>query len=76
MKPKVIFILVVIALFLIILVQNTQVVTLRLFFWEAAMSQIILIPLIMIIGFVVGYFVAKLRGSDRAIKPSSNKQVG
>ncbi|MEE9611024.1 MAG: LapA family protein [Desulfatiglandales bacterium] len=73
MKPKVIFILVVILLFLIILIQNTQVVTLRLFFWEAAMSQIILIPLIMIIGFVVGYFVAKLKGSNRTHKTSSKQ---
>ena len=73
MKPKVIFILVVVVLFLIILIQNTQVVTLRLFFWEAAMSQIILIPLIMIIGFVVGYFVARVTGPNRTKKPSSNK---
>jgi uncharacterized integral membrane protein len=38
MRPKLIIVLVLIALFLIILIQNTQVVTLRLFFWKVGMS--------------------------------------
>lgn len=63
MKPKTIVILVVIAFFLIILIQNTQVVTLRLLFWKVGMSQIILVPLIMVIGFIIGYLVAKVTGS-------------
>jgi uncharacterized integral membrane protein len=60
MRPKFIGVLVLIALFLIILIQNTQVVTLRLFFWKVGMSQIILIPITMIIGFVVGFVVSKV----------------
>ena len=60
MKPKTITILVLIGFFLIILIQNTQVVTLRLLFWKVGMSQIILVPLIMLIGFVLGYIVAKV----------------
>jgi uncharacterized integral membrane protein len=63
MKPKTIVILVLVALFLIILVQNTQVVTLRLLFWKIGMSQIILVPLTMLIGFVIGYLVAKITGA-------------
>ena len=63
MKPMTIVILVLIALFVIILVQNTQVVTLRLLFWKIGMSQIILVPLTMLIGFVIGYLVAKVTGS-------------
>jgi uncharacterized integral membrane protein len=63
MRPKFIVVLVLIALFLIILIQNTQVVTLRLFFWKVGMSQIILIPLTMAIGFVVGFIVAKVTGN-------------
>jgi len=62
MRPKFIVLLVLIALFLIILIQNTQVVTLRLFFWKVGMSQIILIPLTMAIGFVVGFVVSKVTG--------------
>lgn len=60
MKPKLIVVLVLIGLFVIVLIQNTQVVMLRLFFWKVGMSQIILIPLTMAIGFVVGYIVAKV----------------
>jgi len=63
MRPKFIVVLVLIALLLIILIQNTQVVTLRLFFWKVGMSQIILIPLAMAIGFVVGFIVAKVTGN-------------
>jgi uncharacterized integral membrane protein len=63
MRPKFIIVLVLIALFLIILIQNTQVVTLRLFFWKVGMSQIILIPLTMAIGIVIGFIVAKVTGN-------------
>ena len=63
MRPKFIIVLVLIALLLIILIQNTQVVTLRLFFWKVGMSQIILIPLTMVIGFVVGFVVSKVIGN-------------
>ena len=64
MKTKTILVLVFIALFVIILIQNTQVVTLRLFFWKTGISQIILISLTMAIGFVVGYIVAKITGKS------------
>jgi len=57
-KTKTIIILVLIALFLIILIQNTQVVEVQIFFWKMAMSRIIMIPLLLIMGFVIGYLVA------------------
>ena len=63
MRPKFIVVLVLIALLLIILIQNTQVVTLRLFFWKVGMSQIILIPVTMAIGFIVGFIVTKATGN-------------
>jgi putative membrane protein len=63
MRPKFIVVLVLIALLLIILIQNIQPVTLRLFFWEVGMPQIILIPLTMAIGFVVGFVVSRVTGS-------------
>ena len=68
MRPKFIVVLVLIALFLIILIQNIQPVTLQLFFWKVGMSQIILIPLIMAIGFVVGFVVSKVTGNQRKRK--------
>lgn len=68
MKPKAIIGAVLAILFVIILIQNTQVVTLRLFFWKIGMSQIILIPLTMVIGFAAGFIVAKLTGERRVEK--------
>ena len=63
MKAKTIVVFVLIALFVIILIQNTHVVTLRLYFWKVSMSQIILTPLTMLIGFAVGFIVAKVIGN-------------
>ena len=68
MRPKFIVVLVLIALFLIMLIQNIQPVTLQLFFWKVGVSQIILIPLIMAIGFVVGFVVSKVTGNQRKRK--------
>ena len=65
MKPKFIVVLVIVGLFLVFLIQNTQVVTLRLYFWEISMSQIILIPLAILVGFVFGFIVAKIPRKDK-----------
>jgi uncharacterized integral membrane protein len=66
MKPKTIVVLILAVLLLIILLQNTQIVTLKLFFWEIGMSRIILIPLIAFIGFVIGFIVAKMTHKGRS----------
>lgn len=60
MKAHTIVVLVIIGLFLIVLIQNTHVVTLRLLFWKLDIAQIILVPLTMLIGFILGYLVAKV----------------
>ena len=46
-------------LFAVVLLQNTQVVSFKLLFWQVSMSRIILFPLLVIIGFVAGYMVGK-----------------
>jgi uncharacterized integral membrane protein len=76
MKPKLIVSLVVVILLLIFLVQNTQVVTIRLYFWSISMSQIILIPLTLILGFIAGYIVAKITGKLAAAKKPKNPEPG
>ncbi len=60
MKPKTILIAILVILFLVIFLQNTQMVTLRFLFWKVAISRIILIPLFALVGFVLGYVVAKV----------------
>jgi len=61
MKQKTIIILILIVLAIVILIQNTQVVEVQIFFWKIAMSRIILIAFALIVGFAIGYFVPKVR---------------
>jgi uncharacterized integral membrane protein len=61
MKPKTIIILILIVLAIVILIQNTQVVEVQIFFWKIAMSRIIMITFLLIVGFVIGYFVSKVQ---------------
>ena len=62
MRPKIIAIIVVSVLALIILLQNLQTVTFRLFFWKVEVSQLLLVLLMLIIGYVLGFLTAKLPG--------------
>lgn len=58
MKPKLIIATAALLLFLIILIQNTQVVVVNLLFWELSMSQIILIGLTLLLGICFGFILA------------------
>lgn len=51
---------------LIVVVQNTEVVTVRFLIWEAALSQVILLLLVLLAGFLLGYLVARLRARGGA----------
>lgn len=59
MKTKTIIILILVFLFVIIVLQNTQVVPIRLLFWKISMSRIILIPFFTLIGVLIGLLVPK-----------------
>lgn len=60
MKFKTILILIIVFLVLIIFAQNTEVVSFKLIFWQIEMSRIILLPAILILGFIIGYITAKI----------------
>ena len=64
MKIKILIVAVLLALIIILLVQNTQEVVFRIYLWKISMSQVILVPLAVLVGFLFGYFVAKL-GKER-----------
>jgi uncharacterized integral membrane protein len=66
MKPKIVALAVLIGLLLILIFQNTQEVIFRIFFWRIAMSQIILVPLAVLVGFFLGYALGR---TDRKRKP-------
>ena len=59
MKPKTIAWLILGFALLVILLQNTEVVSFQIFFWKIAMSKIILLPLVMLVGAVVGFIIGK-----------------
>lgn len=63
-KVKFIITVILAVLFGVLLMQNSQVVSLKLFFWEISMSRIIFFPLLVLIGFIVGFVVAKMTGSE------------
>lgn len=65
LKLKIIIPVIVLVLFTLVVLQNSQTVTLSIFFWKVSTSQAILAPLILATGFVVGFIVAKLTGRRR-----------
>jgi len=59
MSPKKIALIVLGCLILVVLLQNTQVVSVRFLFWKLSMSRIILLPLFLLVGFVIGFFAGR-----------------
>jgi len=57
-KPRVIIILLLVMLATVFIIQNTQVVSVQFLFLEFQMSRIIMIVLMLLTGFFIGYLVA------------------
>lgn len=60
MKAKIIILLILIVLFTIFVSQNTEVVTVKAYFWQFKMSIIVLISLTGLLGVIAGLIIAKL----------------
>jgi uncharacterized integral membrane protein len=60
MKPKTIIILILIVLAVVIVIQNSEMVTLQVFFWKIMMSRIIFMVGLLVVGFALGFLVAKM----------------
>ncbi len=71
MKAKIILGIVTAALCVVILIQNTQVVTFRVFFWRISISQIILVPIVFLVGLLLGYLFAKVKIKSKKNELSS-----
>jgi len=65
MKPKTVSILALTAVLLLIMLQNTQTVTVHLLFWSVMLPQILLIFSTFIFGLLAGYLAATLKSSTR-----------
>ena len=59
MKLKTIVTLIFGVLLVVVLLQNTQVVSVRFLFWKLSMSRIVQLPLIISLGFIIGFFVGR-----------------
>lgn len=59
MRIRSVVILVFLLLFLVVVVQNTEVVSVRLLFWDLVMSRIILLGLSLAVGVVVGFLLGR-----------------
>ena len=55
MKPKTIFISAIILLFVIIIIQNTELAGFQILFWKVEMSRAILLPIIFVAGLIIGF---------------------
>ena len=60
MKPKTIISFVLIVLAIVIVIQNSEMITLQLFFWKIMMSRIIFMVGLLAVGFMLGFLVAKM----------------
>jgi uncharacterized integral membrane protein len=60
-KTKAIIIAILAIFALIILIQNSRVVTMHFLFWQIGMSLIIWIIFALIIGFAIGYILKTMR---------------
>jgi uncharacterized integral membrane protein len=61
MKPKLIVALILVVLSVILVAQNTEVVSVKFFLWTLQMSRIILIAGMFIVGCIVGFLLGKTK---------------
>ncbi|UCF89404.1 MAG: DUF1049 domain-containing protein [bacterium] len=59
MKPKTWAVIILLFLCAVVLVQNMEVVTFKVFFWDVSMSRIIAFPLLVLMGMIIGFFIGK-----------------
>lgn len=57
-QTKLIIIIILVLLAVILVIQNSGMVTFKIFFWKISMSRIILMSLLLVVGFVLGLLTA------------------
>ena len=63
MTKKIVLSVVLLILVAIVFVQNPGEVSYRIYFWRIGISQMILLPLTLLVGFFLGLFAAGIRRS-------------
>jgi uncharacterized integral membrane protein len=81
MKPKTIAVLVVVALFVIILIQNMTTVDIQILFWLIKMPKLVLIVVSVFLGWIIGFFSyvlfrrRKEKGTSLKKEPKAEKKI-
>jgi len=62
MNTKIVVLLTTILLAVIIMLQNTQQTVIKLLFWSVGIPRILLIVILILLGFIMGYMTATMKG--------------
>ncbi|MBU2601623.1 MAG: LapA family protein [Actinobacteria bacterium] len=65
MNPKAVIVLVPAVLLLVVIVQNTEAVRLRLLFWELDTSLVIVLVLTAVLAFATGFLTSWIMASNK-----------
>ncbi len=76
MQTKIIIALVLIVIALVIALQNTEIVPIRLLFWEFGLPRIVMILIPLLIGLAGGYIIAVSRRVKRETRRTKQPPVG
>lgn len=69
MKTKTILVLALLALLALLFIQNTAVVRYQILFWSVSLSQVVLAPLLALLGFLAGFMVGAMGRRANRPKP-------
>ena len=61
MNTKVVVMLVAIVLAVVVMLQNTAPTTIKLLLWSVSVPRILLIVILVLLGFVIGYMAATMK---------------
>ena len=59
MRTRLVIIFIILILFLTVIAQNTELVTIRAFFWTIEMSRIVLLSVALLVGVLIGILLAR-----------------
>ena len=68
MKAGTIIVVVLMTLLVIILMQNIEIVTFKILFWEIGISRALFFLAVFIIGFLVGFIYATVTAKKKTLK--------
>ena len=68
-KIKTVFVVMLIMVLLIIMIQNAQPVTFTFLNWKYQVSQLLLVLIVFVLGFLAGFIAAKTAGKRKEDEP-------